>query len=157
MSLKVDSKNAIDLKEFQLGWRWDKSHNNEISLEEKKLITALNSLESKRLYNAIQHYSSSTYLRENFSESTWLSANSESSKHVQKFKEILHKNLFQWNENLIISWDRSTAIQTTKEMFIKYWDDFLYPSSDNAIIISEELNWIIEYNHIEVANIWLKK
>ena len=71
-------------------------------------------------------------------------------------QQIIKNYLKPFDEDVIISWERKLTLKTTKKIFIKYWTDFLYPSSDDVTIISERTNWILFYNHCEVANIWIK-
>jgi len=48
-----------------------------------------------------------------------------------------------------ISWDQSTAIRTTWEIFTAQWDDFCYPASDDAHVWPLSENWVLRYHHIE--------
>lgn len=53
---------------------------------------------------------------------------------------------------VVVSWDADTAVVTTLPLFIKYWDDFCYPSSDDTTIIPFDLSWIVQYRHWEVLS-----
>lgn len=128
-----------------MGWRFDKTHNPDISESEKELILALSEDESKRLNKIIDFFENENYLKDKYSETDWMSANSENQEKVERFRSQLEVILKPWNEDILISWQRKTVLKTTKEIFLKYWDDFLYASSDDVTIISDKTNWILFY------------
>ena len=156
MKIEIDKKEIISLADFQLGWRFEKTHNSNISDSEKKEIYALSENESKRLNKIIDFYKHESNRFGKYLETDWFSANSENEYKIKKFRNQVNIYLEKYNEDLIISWERKLTIKTTKEIFLKYWTDFLYPSSDDVTIISENTNWILFYRHFEVANIWIK-
>jgi len=157
MKIKLDINEIILLENFELGWRWDDIHNPDISLEDKGQIKPLSSAESKRIYKVINYFESESNLREAFDSTDWFMASSETKKSIEKFSNSFQELLKDYDENLFISWNRSTCIYTTKDIFIKYWDDFCYSSSDDVTIISELTNWVYFYNHIEIGRFWERK
>lgn len=154
MDIQIDIKELIPLQNFELGWRFDKTHNPDISESEKELILALSEDESKRLNKIIDLFENENYLKDKYSETDWMSASSENQDKVERFRSQLEVILKPWNEDILISWQRKTVLKTTKEIFIEYWDDFLSAGSDDVTIISEKTNWVLFYEHFEVANIW---
>lgn len=144
------------MKNFELKWRWEKTHNPDISIFEIEQILPVSQTESKRLNKVIDYFAVEDNLREHYTQTDWVSANSETDEEIERFRNQLTTILKNWNESVFVTWNRTTTIRTTKEIFIKYWDDFCYPSSDDVTIISEETNWIMFYRHFEVANIWIK-
>jgi hypothetical protein len=46
-----------------------------------------------------------------------------------------------------ISWQRDCAVRTAWGILTQRWDDFFYPSSDNAFIVPDELNWLLAFDH----------
>jgi len=157
VNIEIDIREIIPLENFELGWRFDKTHNPDISESEKELILALSEDESKRLNKIIAFFGNENYLDDKYSETDWMSASSENQEKVEKFRNQLEVILRPWNEDILVSWQRKTVLKTTKEIFLKYWTDFLYASSDNVIIISKKTNWILFYRHFEVANVWTFK
>ena len=157
MNIEIDSIEIIPLENFELGWRFDKTHNSDISESEKALILALSEEESKRLNKIIAFFENEDYLEDKYSETDWMSASSENQEKIEKFRSQLEIILKPWSEDVLISWQRKTVLKTTKEIFLKYWDDFLYAGSDDVTIISEKTNWILFYKHFEVVNVWTLK
>jgi hypothetical protein len=50
---------------------------------------------------------------------------------------------------VVISWDQSTALRTTWEVFTSYWNAFCYPASDDVLIFSDFMSWVLFYFHEE--------
>ncbi len=148
---------TIGLNEFSLAWRWDNNHNPTIDLEELELIKPFNETEAKRLNKIIDFYENPENLKRDFVESDWLSANSETVEKKKKFADEISELTAEGYENVFISWNRSTCVYMPLKIFIKYWDDFCYPGSDDVTILSEYANWVLFYNHIEVCKFWKRK
>jgi predicted ATP-grasp superfamily ATP-dependent carboligase len=157
MNIEIDYNEVIPLEKFELGWRFDDLHNSGMSDSEKSEIFALSETESKRLNKIIDYYEIESNRFEKYYETDWFSANSENEDNIEKARTQFENYLKQFDEDLIISWQRKITLKTSKKIFLKYWTNFLYPSSDDVTIISEKTNWILFYRHFEVANIWIKK
>ena len=71
-----------------------------------------------------------------FEPTKWFIASSETEDSIAKFSDYFQILTQAYEEDICISWDRKTCIYT-KEVFIKYWDDFCYPISDDVTIRSE--------------------
>ncbi len=157
MRIELDINEIIPFADFKLGWRWDDAHNPNIPIDEKRQLKPLSVVESKRINKIIDYFESESNLYKSFVPNDWIRASSESKSSIDKFSNDLQELIQGYNENLFISWNRSTCLYTTKKIFIKYWDDFCYPSSDDITIISELTNWVFFYNHIEVGRFWRRK
>ena len=157
MDIKIDNREIIDLTDFELAWRFEKTHCPEILESEKKQIQPVSEMESKRLNKVIDYFENENILRDNYTQSDWISANAENDDKIERFRKQLEIILEKCDEKLILTWHRNITLKTSKEIFIKYWSHFLYPSSDDVIIISDKTNWVIFYRHFEVANIWERK
>lgn len=156
VKVKIDSNEIISLTDFELGWRFDKTRNPNISDFELSKILPFSENESKRLNEIIEFYEIYSNLRQNYYSTDWLCASSENEQKEEQFRKTIECHLEPFDEELIISWNRNIVAKTTKSIFLKYWSDFLYASSDDATIISEQFNWILFYRHFEVANLWIK-
>ncbi len=154
MNIELDDREIITLNEFELGWRFEKTHSPDISESEKKQIQPVSEMESKRLNKLIDYFEQENNLREKYTQTEWISANAENDEKIERFRKQLLMLLKNCNEDLILTWHRNITLKTTKEIFIKYWSNFLYSNSDDVTIISSKTNWIIFYRHFEVANIW---
>lgn len=156
MHIEVDHREIIPLEEFELAWRWEKSHCPDMSEIEKEQIQPVSEMESKRLNKVIDYFESEHNLSKEYIQTDWISANSESDEKISQFQNQLETILAKWDDDIIITWHRRVTLKTSKDVFLKYWTDFLYPSSDDVTLISEKANWVMFYRNIEVANIWRK-
>lgn len=50
---------------------------------------------------------------------------------------------------IIVNWSPDSSVITDTATFIKYWDEFCYPSSDDVSIYSEDESWLLQYFHFE--------
>ena len=157
MKIEFDTNEIIPFENFKLNWRWDSVHNPTILSVESEQIKPLSEIESKRINKIIDYFESESNLYKLFESSDWFIASSETELTKENFLDNFRQLTQNYNENLFISWNRRTCVYTTKEIFIKYWDDFCYPSSDDVTIISELTNWVYFYNHIEVGIFWKRK
>ena len=140
MNIQIDKKEIIPLSDFALGWRFDKVNNSDISHCDKNEIFALSENESKRLNKIIDYYEIESNRIGKYLEKGWFSANSENVNKIETFRTHVENYLKPFDEDIIISWERKLALNTTKKIFIKYYSDFLYPSSDDVSIIYETTN-----------------
>ena len=157
LKINIEVSEFVSLKDFELGWRWEKNHNSEISQTEKSQIKPVSENESKRLNKIIKYFELEQNLTEKYEQTDWISANAENNLKVERFRNQLKLLLESWDEDIIIAWNNKVTLKTSKLIFLKYWSDFLYPGSDDVTLISVETNWIMFYRHFEVANIWTKR
>ncbi|NJK96397.1 MAG: hypothetical protein HC905_17110 [Bacteroidales bacterium] len=157
MKIELDTNEIIPFEDFELNWRWDDIHNPDISTVDKGQIKPLSVQESRRINKIIGYFELESNLYSSFEPSDWILASSETLDSIEKFSNDFKKLTQDFNENLFISWNSTTCIYTTKDIFIKYWDDFCYPSSDDVTIISELTNWVYFYKHFEVGRFWKRE
>ncbi len=48
-----------------------------------------------------------------------------------------------------VSWSHDLAVRTTWEVFTQWWNDFCYPSSDDALVVPEKWPWLLAFHHEE--------
>ena len=156
MNLKFNSDQIISLESFELGWRFEHPHNSSISEKEKELIHPFTESESKRLNKIIDYFELEDNLIKEYKSTEWIIASSENANKENDFREKLESLIKSWNEKVIITWHRKLTLETSKEILIKYWSDFLYPGSDDVTIISTDTKGVLFYNHVEIVKIWNK-
>ncbi len=57
------------------------------------------------------------------------------------------------SDPVIVSWDRQTAVITQWATFVRHWDAFCYPSSDDVTVWSPSDDWTLCYRHFQVLEI----
>lgn len=71
----------------------------------------------------------------------------DSSSDEDSVREFLKSKLSE--ERIIINWSPDSTVITDAATFIKYWDEFCYPSSDDVSIFPEDESWLLQYFHFE--------
>lgn len=52
--------------------------------------------------------------------------------------------------DVVINWQPDCSVITNTALFIRYWDDFCYLSSDDVSIWPEDQSWVLHYHHSNV-------
>jgi len=143
--MKFSALATIDMDEFRLKWRWTDAKYCLIPNSDLNLISPLNKTDSEIAWKKSLEFPN---------------GDSESSTDNLNFKdtqtgEVEENEILSWlNEKLphcqiLISWQPDTAVITNTQIFIKYWDEFCYPSSDDVTIWPENESWVLQYRHYE--------
>jgi hypothetical protein len=61
------------------------------------------------------------------------------------------------DEDVVVSWDKDTAVVAPFAIVAAYWSDFFYPSSDDAIVIPPNLEWMLAWDHHEAFQFGLPR
>ena len=133
---KLKETDFIPVEEFELFWRWADEGHNILPDNILQLIHPLSLTKS-----AEYHQKSLLFL-----------PSMKSGKYFdceigdEQTKEwLLSLGLIDSTE-IVISWAEKICVVTTIGVFIQYWDDFCYPSSDQALIWSEDNDWVLFYD-----------
>jgi len=54
------------------------------------------------------------------------------------------------DERVILSWSDDVAVETRWKTFVRYWDAFCYPSTDDVTVWSLGGDWTVCYRHFQV-------
>jgi hypothetical protein len=77
-------------------------------------------------------------------------------KEIDSVEAVDKESVTTWLRNkletsqIIVSWQPDSAVITDMDTFLKYWDDFCYPSSDDVSVWPENEAWVLNYSHEEV-------
>lgn len=52
-------------------------------------------------------------------------------------------------QQVIVSWDKDTAVVASWGVFCDYWDDFCYAASDDVSAFPVSFDWVLFYQHGE--------
>ena len=50
---------------------------------------------------------------------------------------------------ICVSYEEEAIFETTAEFFLGHWEDLFQPSRDDAIILSQDADWVLFYSHEE--------
>ena len=127
----------MDIKEFSLAWRWMQSSQAKLPKD------ILSKLQPLSLEGAKQR---AVAIPRNFPPgATRYTSLDEAQTATQWLAQLPISE-----QRIIISWDDETAISLPWSVLCAFWDDFCYPSSDDADIFLENGQYFLRWNHYEV-------
>jgi hypothetical protein len=121
----------FDVDTYPVAWRFN-SNDCLLSDQEKASIILFNEPQSQRLWDAfiptknLMELTSNNFKRH---EKSTLSF-SESAESAEFFKFRLNEAGFIW-----FFWGGRSAAIVPKDIFIKAWDDFFYPSDEDSLLL----------------------
>ena len=139
--LSLESDDFGQLEEFPLAWRWTQESHALLSDEELIQIEPLKNGSAQKVSDFLQQLSAKMTLSDDQS----LSTSTTSADDVAKWLKSLPVS----NDAILVSWDPETAVRVAWPLFIFRWDDFCYPSSDDATIVPLDGGWLMSYFHWE--------
>ena len=135
------------LDDFPLKWRWTDPNYCVLSAEELALIkplekdTANEAWQKSLLFISKEHD---------------FKPNKELFKDIEEIQCSNEKEVEKWlkeriqSEYIFVSWQPDVAVIVNSVLFIKYWSEFCYPSSDDVSIWPANEKWVVHYWHEEV-------
>jgi len=154
LSFKIDIAElleySIPMQHFQLKERFTDEAFNLLPQEDLSKIYPLGAIGESLLYKSISPYRIRSGYRLNeqyFSSIIDLNMKAVSDKEI---KEWLKDLGVQANKDVVLMWDHWGSVITKWQNFIKYYQDFFYPISDDLTIIDESLNWTVYLHHDEL-------
>jgi hypothetical protein len=129
------------LNSFSLAWRFKPPHCDDFPVHE---LSPLNHAAAARLHDSLQHLQSNCRLHLDRVDEFAISRNPAG------LADWLRRRSIQ-PDLVLLSWDASTALQTTWSVFTSRWDDFWYPSSDDLTIVDHTMSFACLFAHDERA------
>ena len=134
----MNSLQVVNMEDFELIWRWTQESHTVIPEDDLVLIKPLSKESALSIFE-----DANELMRNTLVESKGIKIEC-SGQHIG----FLNENLTE--EQIFISWGKETAVKTNTSIFIKYFDDFCYPSSDDIAIWPQSKKWLLTYQHFEV-------
>lgn len=125
---------------FELAWRWTNPSHNVLPPEVMAQIVPLDEV-------AVP---SGLAVRDQLNRAQVIDIRSMSTCDVDEARRWLLELPAVPAEKIVINWGLRSAVQTTWEIFARFWDDFCYPSSDDVEIYPPSGDWILLYHHREL-------
>lgn len=135
------------LSNFPLKWRWTDEKYCILADDELTKIIPLHPESARYVWEK-----SLTFIDKNseFTANPLLFSNIEKiNSHNSEFVQLWLSERMS-NGNITISWQPEIAAKTTTELFIKYWSEFCYASSDDVSIWPDDESWVLHYWHEEM-------
>jgi hypothetical protein len=135
------------LSNFPLAWRWTDEKYCLLPAEDLAQIIPLGAQSAKHAWEK------SLFFADKNSE---FSANPSLFGSIEKISSENEEFVREWLAqrmtvgNITVSWQPESAVTTNTELFIKYWNEFCYPSSDDVTIWPDNESWVVHFWHEEV-------
>lgn len=146
---EIKKDDLESLESFPLKWRWiDKKY---ADLPDE-IIAQINPVKEEK---ASEIYSLQSDLVEKNIDENEIFAEDANSLNVQNKETSFVKNWLKTKigdveDFIFLSYDEKMSLRTTKEIFCEYWNDFCYPASDDIVISTEKVDWLLIYHHEEI-------
>ena len=134
------------IADFPLIWRWTSATHAMFSESELAGMQPCSPTEAALIHQETRKFD----LRAGLDPQQFLSVSSQSA-------DISNTDGCSWlraqspdlSEQVIVLWDRETALRTSWEFFTAHWDDFCYPFSDDILVLPRSGDWVLRYHHEE--------
>ena len=128
----------VEIDSSPLAWRWNSPTHGDLSLEELSQIHPLSERAATHLHETLKGYSFEDQIK------------FDASGKEEAVSHWLEDSLPREEKEIILLWEPTVGILTKRELFIRKWDDFCYPSSDDIDIFPQSNNFLLRYSHFEV-------
>ena len=144
--INIEETDFRSFDSFPLKWRWTDSRWNKLPYDALNSIQPLSEGKSRELCQYSLAFSNESGLIESLFDHISRINTYDDSPEIQQWLLELQPDL---NPTVVVSWDNELAALVSWRVFCEYWDDFCYPSSDDAIILPPSREWMLFYSHDE--------
>lgn len=134
------------IAQFPLIWRWTSANHALFSESELAALRPCSPLEAARIHDDSHSLYGPNGLYEQHFTGLHIHAADGS---ISDGCAWLRAQAPDLSKQVVVSWDRQTALRTSWELFTAHWDDFCYPSSDDVTVIPDCCSWVLRYTHWE--------
>jgi hypothetical protein len=128
----------LDIENFPLAWRWTQASHALFPRDVLARLKPLSIEDADRLYRR--------------GEMLFARDKSDAVIHHPKTSAVDSR---EWLKTLPIppgtcvclGWNRQTALSLPWEVFVEHWDDFCYPSSDDAFLFADGVGYALAWSH----------
>jgi hypothetical protein len=131
----------VGIEEFPLAWRWTQVSHAVLAPEVLASLTPLHAHDAEQLYRRGERL---------FPQGTVAAVTHQAFEDPEPTRAWLEVLPIARDGRVLIAWNRETAISLPWKTFVAYWNDFCYPSSDDAFVFPEEGMSALAWNHYEV-------
>ena len=131
----------MGIEEFPLAWRWTQASHAVLPPEVLASLAPLQAHDAEPLYRRGEQL---------FPRDTVAAVSHQALEDPETTRVWLEALPIHASARVLVVWSRETAISLPWQTFVAYWDDFCYPSSDDAFVFTEEDRSALVWNHYEV-------
>jgi len=150
----LQASDFLDLALFQLSWRWTQEAHTRLPQHELQKIQPIIPKVAGRIYRELEKAVLSHF---EMPGQNFFSCGASSLDVAGLDREVtaswINERLPKEEGIVIVSWislGRDVAAFVQRDLFIKRWDDFCYPLSDDIDIWAPGLSFVLRYSRDEV-------
>ncbi|MES9830584.1 MAG: hypothetical protein ABW201_20215 [Candidatus Thiodiazotropha sp.] len=136
--MDIEALEKTNIDNFKLKWRWTDPDYLDMPEEDLDKINVLSPESASAVFGESLRLIQESNIE---NEGQRISANNSDVTEYLARIDVESK--------ILVSWSPDCAVVTTLNIFIKYWDDFCYPSSDDISIWPANNAWFLQYFHYE--------
>ena len=147
LGIEIGELKFLPMDQFNLNWRFTDPECNQLPISDLEKIQPLASVISEQFSKVLSKFGNHSILAES-DDSFRTDLDIVDANLVKKW---LSEKVNGSDQNVFLHWYFGNySVMTTWDIFIKYWDDFCYPSSDDVFIFPASADWILFYCHEEI-------
>jgi hypothetical protein len=127
----------VPLETFDLAWRWTSTGHAVLPAADLTLIRPLTPASAREVKARAIEGGEEVFEREHRCVDD------------EQARDWLQQLPISASTPVLVSWHHDSAVETTWSVFIRYWETFCYPGSDDVTIWSERATWSLCYRHDE--------
>jgi hypothetical protein len=149
MSFDVGSGDLLPATSSSLAWRWTQASHAVFSPEELSQVASLAASAAKQAnVEALLAVGRDGLLSPPTSDLRRLKVpDSSESKSILGWLEALPTGS---TREVVASWSADTALKLPWALFVRRWEDFCYPGSDDIAVFPTNREWVLAYHHEDV-------
>lgn len=142
MVISIDKAEYVPLDDFRLHWRFSGRRHGGLSGEVLRRIRPLSEATISRLGPRV-----AAAVHDGGSFDVTFRSDDTPDVVRSRLRELPPAA----TDAVLVAWDARTAVITDWELFVTYWDDFCYPSSDDVTVLPLDGEWVLCYRHYEAV------
>ncbi len=138
------------MESFPLKWRWEQDRSC-IMPDELSRIRPLSPARAKAVWERSLQFvdGRSNDFRPSPDLFSSIAEVDTENRDTEEVRQWLCSRVKQEEEQIFVSWQPDTDVVTEWSIFLKFWDDFCYPASDDVSIWPVSEKWLLHYWHEE--------
>ena len=143
--MRIDHDKFTLIEEFPLFWRWNSSTHTQLPEAVLRQIRPLPVPRAAELDHDFRRFLSG----QNLGGPSLGSVFRIEATDPAKTSKRLASAVGSFSGDVVVSWSAELAVVVPWALFLSYWDDFCYPSSDDVTVVPIEEQWVLLYHHDE--------
>ena len=135
----------MNIRDHKLAWRWTDIKNTVLPSDVLAQLKPFGLFDAALIHQRSLEFLDQESLSQLYNQ-TQIKIDELSSSEVSSWLEIQQPIL---DAEVTLSWDPEAALKTTWAIFIKHWDEFCYPGSDDLVVFPSSNDWVLFYHHSE--------